>query len=741
MPNHKWSELSALKNQRILVTGGCGFLGRHIVEFLLEVGAQVRVFDIRINEFGKPGQIDFRQGNIMDVEQLKSAIRGCFAVIHAASPAPTCGIAKLFHDVNVVGTSNVIAACRSVGCTRLVYTSSASVVFDGKDQQYWDEDHPVDLPGNDPYINSKSAGEKLVLEAADSELATVSLRPHGIFGPRDPHLVPKLVQTARDGKHKFIIGDGANLVDFTFVRNVVYAHLLAACALGPKHRMSGEAYFITNRAPVLFWDFLAALLDGLGYTKPSIRLPFAPLLFISNILEKLGIKANLNRQAVTYAGTHHYYNCEKAVGDWDYRPVYTLQEGIDATVEHFSDLANLDPVQKSQGGEGKSSSVLGKILFVLLLIGGAITLGAFTGVISSELTSSITQTATTRIQSIVSNDQFQTFFSLAAGLILVVVFLTKVKRHISGARHFDSGLDIDCSGKTALVTGGNKNIGFETAVGFAARGANVIIACRSEARASEAVHQLAQRAGKNKAGSISYVKLDLSDMRSVKAAVHELRQTGVKIDFLINNAGAALSKGKTADGKFDVAFATNYLGHFLLTELCQKHQLLAAKARIINVSSMVHHGGKFDLDNLQGEKDQSSASNKLSTFQTYQTNKLLQILHVKELQRRLDSQQSDIVALAVHPGIVASDFKNNLIPGVLRPLQSIVHKITSTFEKSAAAGAQTTLFAALCPLLATAGGAYCDNCAVSPCANVASEPQAGRNLFDHSIKLIQSFLN
>ncbi|NXS28557.1 NSDHL protein, partial [Pomatostomus ruficeps] len=113
---------------------------------------------------------------------------------------------------------------------RLVLTSSASVVFEGKDIKDGSEDLPYARNPIDYYTETKILQEKEVLGAndPDSDFLTTAIRPHGIFGPRDPQLVPILVQAARSGKMKFIIGDGQNLVDFTYVENVVHGHILAA---------------------------------------------------------------------------------------------------------------------------------------------------------------------------------------------------------------------------------------------------------------------------------------------------------------------------------------------------------------------------------------------------------------------------------------------------------------------------------------------------------------------------------
>lgn len=212
-------------------------------------------------------------GNLLSPSDVSAALADVWCVIHVASPSPTCRDAKLFQSVNVGGTGALLDACRTAGVQRFVYTSSASVVFDGRDQRNLDETAPPPMHAMDDYTKSKLAAENLVRKANSPELYTCSIRPHGIFGARDPHFLPVLAQTGAKGKSKFLIGDGANLVDFTYVENVAYAHALAAVQLGPGAKVNGEAYFITNREPIFFWEFITRMHRAWGYTLPWLPMP------------------------------------------------------------------------------------------------------------------------------------------------------------------------------------------------------------------------------------------------------------------------------------------------------------------------------------------------------------------------------------------------------------------------------------------------------------------------------------
>ncbi|XP_056142792.1 sterol-4-alpha-carboxylate 3-dehydrogenase, decarboxylating isoform X1 [Lampris incognitus] len=333
-------------SKRCAVIGGSGFLGRHLVEKLLDRGYSVSVFDIRQN-YELPG-LTFYQGDLCDKQALLPALKDVSLVFHCASPAPASDDRALFQRVNIQGTQSVIQACKEAGVHKLVLTSSASVVFEGKDVKNGKEDLPYAMKPIDYYTETKIEQEKLVLGACDMQkgFLTVAIRPHGIFGPRDPQLVPILVDTARRGKMKFIIGDGTNLVDFTFVENVVHGHILAAEHLKPDSPVCGKAYHITNDEPIRFWDFMSEVLVGLGYAAPRYHLPYTLVYVLAMLLWLLALilrpimpfKPTFTPMRVALAGTHHYYSCDRAKQDMGYKPVVSLREGIARTVMSYPHL-------------------------------------------------------------------------------------------------------------------------------------------------------------------------------------------------------------------------------------------------------------------------------------------------------------------------------------------------------------------------------------------------------------------
>ncbi|KAF6091140.1 NAD(P) dependent steroid dehydrogenase-like [Phyllostomus discolor] len=228
------------KTKKCTVIGGSGFLGQHMVEQLLARGYTVNVFDMR-QGFDNP-QVQFFLGDLCSQQDLYPAVKGVSTVFHCASPPPSSNNKEVFYRVNYIGTKNVIETCKEAGVQKLILTSSASVIFEGTDIKNGTEDLPYATKPIDYYTETKILQEREVLGANDPErnFLTTAIRPHGIFGPRDPQLVPILIEAARKGKMKFMIGNGENLVDFTFVENVVHGHILAAEHLSQDMALGGK---------------------------------------------------------------------------------------------------------------------------------------------------------------------------------------------------------------------------------------------------------------------------------------------------------------------------------------------------------------------------------------------------------------------------------------------------------------------------------------------------------------------
>jgi nucleoside-diphosphate-sugar epimerase len=325
---------------RALVTGGGGFLGRYIVEQLLARGDEVVSFSRGAHtELIDIGAQTVR-GDIQDKEAIAAACAGMDVVFHAAARWGEWGEWQTFYDINVVGTRNVLAACRAQGVPRLVFTSSPSVVFDNRPQEGADESHPYPERYENFYAHTKAIAEQEVTEANGNGLLTVSLRPHLVFGPRDNQLLPGILARAGDGKVPQI-GDGQNLIDLTYVEDAARAHLLAADALSPGSPAAGSIYFITQDEPVNAWKWINELFAACDLPPIRLKIPLWLALGVCTVLEfayrMLPLRGHppLTRFLAYEVALSHYYDISRAKRDLGYRPQIDMQEATRRAVAHL----------------------------------------------------------------------------------------------------------------------------------------------------------------------------------------------------------------------------------------------------------------------------------------------------------------------------------------------------------------------------------------------------------------------
>jgi nucleoside-diphosphate-sugar epimerase len=317
-----------------LVTGGGGFLGQAIVRGLRRRGAGVRSFSRQAHGALSALGVEQLQGDLADAGAVSSAVQGCDIVFHVAAKPGIWGSYEDYHLPNVVGTQNVIAACRQHGVRRLVYTSSPSVVFDGRDMEGVDESVPYPSHFKAHYPRTKALAEQLVRAANDAQLATVSLRPHLIWGPGDNHLLPRLVARARAGQLARI-GPRPNLIDTVYVDNAADAHLLAADRLSPGSPVAGKVYFISQGEPVPMWDMVNRLLRAAGAPPVTRSVPTWLALALASIFETAHRLTNnpreprLTRFVVHELSTAHWFDLAAARRDLGYAPAVSIAEGLE----------------------------------------------------------------------------------------------------------------------------------------------------------------------------------------------------------------------------------------------------------------------------------------------------------------------------------------------------------------------------------------------------------------------------
>jgi nucleoside-diphosphate-sugar epimerase len=324
---------------RALVTGGGGFLGKAIATRLRASG--IHVCSLARGDYPELLALGAKvaRGDIADANAVLQAAKDCDIVFHVAAKAGVWGPYDDYYRVNVIGTENVLAACRHWSIPRLVYTSSPSVVFDGRDEAGIDESAPYAATYLTSYPQTKAIAERAVLRANGERLAdgailsTVALRPHLIWGPGDNHLVPRLIERARLGKLRRV-GSGANLVDTVYIDNAVDAHLLAADRLMPGSPAAGRAYFITNGEPVPLWDLINRMLACAGL-PPVTRHVSARAAYIAGATMEIVAKLTgrqqeplMTRFVARQLSTSHWFNIDAARRDLGYRPAVNVEEGL-----------------------------------------------------------------------------------------------------------------------------------------------------------------------------------------------------------------------------------------------------------------------------------------------------------------------------------------------------------------------------------------------------------------------------
>jgi nucleoside-diphosphate-sugar epimerase len=318
---------------KALVTGGGGFLGGVIVGQLLKQGYAVRSFSRGSYPSLEALGVEISRGDLAEAEAVQEACRGCEIVFHVAAKAGIWGNGDDYYRANVTGTKNVITACRTSGISRLVYTSTPSVVFDGENLEGVNESIPYAENYKAAYPATKATAERMILAANDDGLATVALRPHLIWGPGDTHLVPGILARGRAGRLRRI-GKTTHLVDFTYVDNAAQAHLLAAARLSPGSGIAGRAFFISQDEPVPLWDFIDRILEAADLPAVSRiispRLAYAAGWLCEVFYGRLRLKGEppMTRFLAEELATSHWFDISAARQDLGYQPQVSVEEGL-----------------------------------------------------------------------------------------------------------------------------------------------------------------------------------------------------------------------------------------------------------------------------------------------------------------------------------------------------------------------------------------------------------------------------
>lgn len=322
--------------KKVLVTGATGFLGKYVVEELVEHGYQVRAFG-RNRAIGQSlvnASVTFIQGDLTNQEDLTKACQEMDMVVHAGALSTVWGPWEDFYQTNVLGTKYILETCREAKIERLVYVSSPSIYAAPRDQlDIKESDAPQENRLNN-YIRSKMASEKLFKDYPD--VSSVILRPRGLFGIGDTSILPRVLNLSQKIGIP-LIGDGRQLMDMTCVENVALAIRLAL----ETPQAAGEVYNITNGEPRAFRNLIEETLRGLGYPIRYRKIPAPLVCAISSSLEfiykslKLKGEPALTRYTYYLLRYSQTLDISKAERDLGYRPKITISEGIEQYVQDY----------------------------------------------------------------------------------------------------------------------------------------------------------------------------------------------------------------------------------------------------------------------------------------------------------------------------------------------------------------------------------------------------------------------
>lgn len=356
---------------RALVTGGGGFLGQYLVERLLNDGVDVCSFSRSRHAELDNLKVEQRLGNLASFDDVEHAVQGCDAVFHIAAFPSISMDPRPYYVTNILGTRNIVAACLKRKVRRLVYTSTQCVANTIESQEGVDESTPFAPRFLGWYQMTKAIAEQFVRAAnyapwtddydfggvdlsekqfrslhsvfefrnekrdplREDTLMTVALRPHLIWGPRDRHLVPRLLQRARNGKLSRV-GNGDNLLATIYVQNCADAHKLACDALIPNTSVPGSVYYVSQTEPLNCWKWIDDILALVNVPPVKKKISFKTAWTLGTALENIyrlaGWKSEpvMTRFLATQLAKSYWFNTAKARKELGFVPNVSTEEGM-----------------------------------------------------------------------------------------------------------------------------------------------------------------------------------------------------------------------------------------------------------------------------------------------------------------------------------------------------------------------------------------------------------------------------
>jgi 2-alkyl-3-oxoalkanoate reductase len=334
----------------ILITGGNGLLGRHLIPVLQDRGDTVRVFTLpgeNTSWLEERGVAVFR-GDVRTPGTLTAPMNGAEGVLHLAGMMGLWLPMKDYRDVNVTGTENVCRAALAAGVHRIVHISSWTVY--GMNLGRPAREDFLLRPFHEPYAVSKAEGDLAVQRMiAEDDLPAVILRPATFFGPEDQLHFGRMADRVQAGKG-VIVGRGDNALPFAYVTDIVQGIVLA---LDTKHAV-GQAYNITNDEPMTQQQFLEAIAEEFGVSKPTLHVPYHGLYYAGDLAERVAYLTKSQKQpfvtrlGVKLFGTDNRHSIEKARRELGYTPRVAIREGVRLAAQWY--------LTKANGGRGRPDS-------------------------------------------------------------------------------------------------------------------------------------------------------------------------------------------------------------------------------------------------------------------------------------------------------------------------------------------------------------------------------------------------
>ena len=325
---------------RVLVTGGGGFLGQAICKQLAAAGHDVCAFNRNRHPALDEIKVEQRIGDVASLDSVTAAAEGVDAIVHSAGKVGSWGRLEDYYETNVRGTDMVLAACELHHVRKLVFTSSPSVVHNGGDLDGVNESAPYATHFSSAYAHTKALAEQRVLAANGDQLASVALRPHFIWGPGDPNLLPRIIEQAKRGRLR-LIGKATKKIDTTYVDNAAEAHVLALNKLDVGSPIAGKTYFISQGEPISHEALINAWLKAAGLPPETRHIPLGLARFFATTMEtaytalKIQREPPLTRFSLEMLSTAHWFNIAAARRDLGYSPRVSMSDGLAKLSEYM----------------------------------------------------------------------------------------------------------------------------------------------------------------------------------------------------------------------------------------------------------------------------------------------------------------------------------------------------------------------------------------------------------------------